>query len=265
MSRTNFVAAMDAVAKLKEIAAKDLGGKPDDYEIDGDEGVPQIEPVEEPDLCRGRAARHRSRRKIQRQGNARGHPSDHQGIGHGTRGHGTHRCRQGHAARAGGMPPAFAAGFVEIELDVETGQHRIIDYPERRRLRHGDPSSGPRDANQGRRGAGLRHGERSSTIVTTRRTDCRRLSGFTRRSRRPISTCRSRCTPRGRQAGSVEPARHQGHRRAAPRLRRRRAAVRDLRSARRPRVQPHAGVARHDREFHAGRAAVAQAAAVNTF
>ena len=33
MSRTNYVAAVDAVNKLKEIAATDLGGVPDDYDI----------------------------------------------------------------------------------------------------------------------------------------------------------------------------------------------------------------------------------------
>jgi len=27
-----------------------------------------------------------------------------------------------------GSPSAFAVGFVEIELDLETGQHRILDY-----------------------------------------------------------------------------------------------------------------------------------------
>ncbi len=38
MTRTNFAAATDAVAKLKEIAAMDLGGAPADYDI-GDEAV----------------------------------------------------------------------------------------------------------------------------------------------------------------------------------------------------------------------------------
>jgi CO/xanthine dehydrogenase Mo-binding subunit len=35
MTRTNYVAAQDMLAKLKEIAAQDLGGKPDDYDVDG--------------------------------------------------------------------------------------------------------------------------------------------------------------------------------------------------------------------------------------
>src|SRR5690606_20461806 len=38
MTRTNYVAAQDALAKLKEIAAMDLGGAPADYEV-GDETV----------------------------------------------------------------------------------------------------------------------------------------------------------------------------------------------------------------------------------
>ncbi|MCZ0955215.1 MAG: molybdopterin-dependent oxidoreductase, partial [Rhodospirillaceae bacterium] len=33
MTRTNYVAAMDALEKLKQIAAMDLGGSPDDYDI----------------------------------------------------------------------------------------------------------------------------------------------------------------------------------------------------------------------------------------
>ena len=37
-TRTNWVAAQDAIAKMKEIAAMDLGGTADDYEI-GDERV----------------------------------------------------------------------------------------------------------------------------------------------------------------------------------------------------------------------------------
>src|SRR3984885_11168880 len=35
MARTNYVAAMDALTKMKEIAARDLGGHPDDFSIDG--------------------------------------------------------------------------------------------------------------------------------------------------------------------------------------------------------------------------------------
>ena len=38
MTRTNYVAALDAVEKLKEIAALDLGGSPEDYDI-GEERV----------------------------------------------------------------------------------------------------------------------------------------------------------------------------------------------------------------------------------
>src|SRR5690606_37412165 len=35
MSRAKYAAAVDAKRKLQEIAALDLGGSPDDYEVDG--------------------------------------------------------------------------------------------------------------------------------------------------------------------------------------------------------------------------------------
>ena len=38
MTRANHAGAMDAKRKLQEIAARDLGGAPDDYEL-GDERV----------------------------------------------------------------------------------------------------------------------------------------------------------------------------------------------------------------------------------
>src|SRR6266478_3567541 len=43
-SRTNFVAAMDAKAKLLQIAAKDLGGNPDDYDIGGEKVFHKSDP-----------------------------------------------------------------------------------------------------------------------------------------------------------------------------------------------------------------------------
>ena len=46
MTRTNYVAAQDVLAKLKEIAAQDLGGKPDDYDVDGAKVFAQGESVE---------------------------------------------------------------------------------------------------------------------------------------------------------------------------------------------------------------------------
>ena len=56
MTRTNYVAAQDMLAKLKEIAAQDLGGKPDDYDVDGAQGVCESESLEGAELRRRRAS-----------------------------------------------------------------------------------------------------------------------------------------------------------------------------------------------------------------
>ena len=57
-TRTNWVAAQDAIAKMKEIAAMDLGGTADDYEI-GDERVfKTADNSQGLTLCRSRPASH---------------------------------------------------------------------------------------------------------------------------------------------------------------------------------------------------------------
>jgi CO/xanthine dehydrogenase Mo-binding subunit len=127
MSRTNYVAAMDAVAKLKEIAATDFGGKPDDYDIDGTKVFAKASPSKS--LTYGAAAE----RAIALGGKFSGKepPGDINPM-----------TKASVAALAGtgligvakdtlpitGQPAAFATAFVEIELDLETGQHRIIDF-----------------------------------------------------------------------------------------------------------------------------------------
>jgi CO/xanthine dehydrogenase Mo-binding subunit len=127
MTRANYVAAMDAVEKLKEIAAIDLGGSPSDYDI-GDEAVFA---VADPDRRLSYAAA--AQRAIELQGRYSGHevPDEiHEvtkaavaGVA-GTGLVGVARDNLEHSA----MVPAIAAGFVEIELDVETGKFDIIDY-----------------------------------------------------------------------------------------------------------------------------------------
>jgi len=126
MARTNYVAAMDALTKIKEIAAKDLGGKPDDYDVDGEKV-----------FARGRPGRSMtyaavSKRAIALGGKYSGQelPKD---INPMTRASATALAGSGLIGVAkdtlpvGGETAAFAAAFVEIELDLETGQHRIID------------------------------------------------------------------------------------------------------------------------------------------
>ena len=126
MTRTNYVAAQDALAKLKEIAAQDLGGKPEDYDVDGAKVFAKANPSKS--LSYGDAAK----RAIALGGKYDGHdlPAD---INPMTRASATALAGTGLIGVAKdnlpwtGQPSAFAACFVEIELDTETGMHRIVD------------------------------------------------------------------------------------------------------------------------------------------
>ncbi len=125
MSRTNYVAAMDALQKLKEIAAKDLGGRPDDYDVDGNRVFAKSA------RSRGMTYAKAAQRAIELGGKYSGkelpegiNPMTQASVtamaGSGLIGVATDRLPMGEIA-------AFAVCFMEIELDIETGQHRIID------------------------------------------------------------------------------------------------------------------------------------------
>ena len=126
-TRTNYVAAADALAKLKEIAAMDLGGSPDDYEV----GSERVFLKSNPEMYLTYAAA--AQRAIELGGKYDGHdlPEDIHPI---TRDSVTALTGTGLIGVAKdnlellGIPAAFVAGFVEIELDVETGRFDIIDY-----------------------------------------------------------------------------------------------------------------------------------------
>ena len=125
MARTNYVAAMDALNKLKEIAAKDLGGKPDDYEIDGDRVFAKNAPG------RGMTYAKAAQRAIALGGKFSGQEMP-EGINPMTQASVKALAGSGLIGVAQDKLPmgeigAFAVAFVEIELDLETGQHRIID------------------------------------------------------------------------------------------------------------------------------------------
>ena len=66
MTRANHAGAMDAKRKLQEIAAKDLGGSPDDYTIGNERVFRKGNPVTRADLRAGRDARDRARRQVRR-------------------------------------------------------------------------------------------------------------------------------------------------------------------------------------------------------
>lgn len=127
MGRTNYVAALDALNKLKDIAAKQLGGTPDDYDIDGKRVFHKGNPR------RGLTYAQAAQRAIELGGKYSGHelPADINAM---TQASASALAGSGLIGVAkdtlpvDGQPAAFAAAFIQIELDVETGQHRIIDY-----------------------------------------------------------------------------------------------------------------------------------------
>ncbi len=126
-TRTNYVAAMDALDKMKQIAADTMGGEPDDYDIDGKRifniGTP------EQGMSYGAIAA----RAIQLGGAYSGQtwPEDIHEI--------TQRSVQNLAGSGligvakdnlpkEGVIPGLACAFVEIELDLETGKYEILEY-----------------------------------------------------------------------------------------------------------------------------------------
>jgi CO/xanthine dehydrogenase Mo-binding subunit len=126
-SRTNYVAAMDAKAKLLQIAAKEFGGNPEDYEIGSEKVFFKSDPGKA--LTYAQAAQ----RAIDLGGAFSGKdmPEDINPITKasvtGLAGTGLIGVAKDKLAFAA-MPPALTAGFVMIELDVETGQHTILEY-----------------------------------------------------------------------------------------------------------------------------------------
>jgi len=127
MARTNYVAAMDALGKLKEIAAKRFGGSPEQYDIDGRRVFRKGSPGT--GMTYGEAAQ----RAIQLGGKYDGHelPKDinpmTQVSAQALAGSGLIGVAKDNLPLTG-APAAFAAGFIEIELDLDTGKHVILDY-----------------------------------------------------------------------------------------------------------------------------------------
>jgi xanthine dehydrogenase molybdenum-binding subunit len=126
-TRTNYVAAMDVVDKMKQIAAETLGGTPDDYDIDGQRVFRVGSPGQ--GMSYGAVAA----RAIQLGGAYSGqtYPEDIHEI--------TQRSVQNLAGSGligvakdnlerNGVIPGLAVAFVEIELDLETGKYDILDY-----------------------------------------------------------------------------------------------------------------------------------------
>jgi xanthine dehydrogenase molybdenum-binding subunit len=126
-TRTAYVAAVDALEKLKEIAAMDLGGSADDYDITDETVFLKSDPST--NITFAAAAQ----RAIELGGKYSGHeaPEDIHAVTRmsvaGLAGTGLIGVAKDNL-RHEGVAPAIATGFIEIELDLETGKFDIIEY-----------------------------------------------------------------------------------------------------------------------------------------
>ena len=247
MARTNYVAAMDAVAKLKEIAAKDLGGAAADYDIGGEKVFKKSDPSKS--LTYAQAAQ----RAIELGGKFDGHenPTDINPMtaaaAHDARGLGSHRRREGQPADHGAAR-RVRRGLLPDRARYRDGQVRDRRLSRGRRLRHRDPSDGPRDADQRRRDDGLRARlARAPHLRPAERIAGHggSLSGEAGELPRRAVGVSHRCR---RQARPAEPARHERYRRARDGRRRVGVALRDLGCPWRPLLQSRADHAGPDRE-----------------
>ncbi len=125
--RANYVAALDAVDKLKQIAAQSFGGDADDYDIDG-KRVFHVE-----DASRSMSYAEAATQAVALGGAYSGQtwPEDIHEV--------TQRAVQNLAGSGligvakdklpqSGVIPGLAVAFAEIELDLETGKYEILDY-----------------------------------------------------------------------------------------------------------------------------------------
>ena len=126
-TRANYAGALDAKRKLQEIAARDLGGSPDDYEL-GNERVHR-----QGNTGGGLTYAQAARRAIALGGKYDGHelPEDIHVV---TREAARRLAGVGLMGVAKDVFPrdgnsfSFVAGFAEVEVDVETGETTLIDY-----------------------------------------------------------------------------------------------------------------------------------------
>jgi CO/xanthine dehydrogenase Mo-binding subunit len=127
MTRANLAGATDARLKLQEIAAKDLGGSPADYALGNERVFRRGNPA------RGMTYAQAAKRAIELGGKYDGHelPADLHPF-----------TKSSAAALAGaglmgvakdtyprdGDTYSFVVGFAEVEVDIETGKTRVVDY-----------------------------------------------------------------------------------------------------------------------------------------
>lgn len=126
-TRANWAAGLDAKRKLQELAALDLGGTPDDYDVADERVFKRGAPSQ------GLSFAQAAERAIARGGRFDGHelPDDINGM---TAASATALAGRGLMGVAkdtfatGGRVMGFVVGFAEVEVDVETGAIRMVDY-----------------------------------------------------------------------------------------------------------------------------------------
>ena len=127
MTRTNWVAAEDAKAKLIQIAAGELGGAVEDYDIDAEHVVSKSDPAKRLSFADC------AKKAIELGGAYDGHetPEDinpmTQAAVAAIAGTGLIGVAKDNLPKEGTVP-ALSASFIEIELDLETGKYEILDY-----------------------------------------------------------------------------------------------------------------------------------------
>ena len=127
MTRANMAGAVDARAKLQEIAAKDLGGRPADYTLGNERVYRRDNP------SRGLSYAQAAQRAIDLGGKYDGHelPDDIHVM---TKTSATALAGLGVMGVAKDTYPhdgdtwSFVVGFAEVEVDVETGRTTLVDY-----------------------------------------------------------------------------------------------------------------------------------------
>ena len=128
-TRTNWAAGMDAKAKLQEIAAKDLGGSPDDYDTTDGKVFNKADPSKSMSWAQA------AKRAIELGGKYSGKemPKDINPI-----------TKWATASIAGtglvgvtkdklpkkGVTPGLVTAFVKVEVDTETGKVKILEHVE---------------------------------------------------------------------------------------------------------------------------------------
>jgi CO/xanthine dehydrogenase Mo-binding subunit len=127
MTRANHAAASDAKRKLQEIAARDLGGSPDDYQLGGERVFHRSS------SGRGLTYAQAASRAIAIGGRYDGHelPDD---LNPATKAAASALAGLGLMGVAKDTYPhdgttySFVAGFAEVEVDLETGKTTLVDY-----------------------------------------------------------------------------------------------------------------------------------------